>query len=66
MHDQITMLNVDLHVSPDFSGRIMLYIENGEIKGEMPLMTNEIIGTPKLFNELLARAACCTTFTSKG
>lgn len=55
MHNEIPLLNVELHVSPDFSGRIMLYVENGEVKGEMPLMPDEIIGTTKLFDELLRR-----------
>ena len=56
MHSQIPMLNVDLHVSQDFSGRIMLYVENGLVKSEMRLMPDEIIGTPSLFNQLLERA----------
>lgn len=56
MHSQIPMLNVDLNVPPDFSGRIMLYMENGLVKSEMRLMPDEIIGTPSLFNQLLERA----------
>ncbi|SSH11810.1 hypothetical protein [Klebsiella pneumoniae] len=61
MASQIPMLNVDLHVSPDFSGRIMLYVENGLVKSEMRLMPDEIIGTPSLFNQLLERAGYCVT-----
>ncbi len=56
MHSQIPMLNVDLNVPLDFSGRIMLYMENGLVKSEMRLMPDEIIGTPSLFNQLLERA----------
>lgn len=56
MTRRMPLLNIDLHVSPDFSGRILLYIENGLVKSEMPLLPNEIIGTPALFNHLLERA----------
>lgn len=56
MHSQIPMLNVDLNVSPDFSGRIMLYVENGLVKSEMRLMPDEIIGTSTLFNQMIERA----------
>ncbi|MEN0581918.1 hypothetical protein AAIG39_23375 [Phytobacter palmae] len=66
MHSQIPMLNVDLHVSPDFSGRIMLYVENGLVISEMPLMPDEIIGTPSLFNQLLERAGYHVTPAEKG
>lgn len=56
MHSQVPVLNVDLHVSPSFSGRILLYVEKGLVKSEMPLMPDEIIGTPTLFHQLLERA----------
>lgn len=59
MHNQIPMLNVDLHIAPDFSGRLMLYVENGVVKGETSLKQNEIIGTPELFSEILKRAGYC-------
>jgi len=60
------LLNIDLHVSPDFSGRILLYIENGLVKSEMPLLSNEIIGTPSLFNQLLERAGYRIAPVQKG
>jgi len=60
------LLNIDLHVSPDFSGRILLYIENGLVKSEMPLLPNEIIGTPTLFNQLLERAGYRIAPVQKG
>lgn len=66
MHSQIPILNVDLHVSADFSGRILLYIENGLVKSEMPLLPNEIIGTPSLFNHLLERAGYRIAPVQKG
>ncbi|HCA7159586.1 TPA: hypothetical protein ACJ2TD_001837 [Klebsiella pneumoniae] len=65
MHSQIPMLNVALHVSPDFSGRIMLYVENGLVKSDLPLLPDEIIGTPTLFNQLLERAGYRVTPVEK-
>lgn len=56
MHNDIPLLNVDLHVSPDFSGRIMLYVENGLVKADMRLKPEEIIGTQSLFEQMLERA----------
>lgn len=56
MHNDIPLLNVDLHVSPDFSGRIMLYVENGLVKADMRLQPEEIIGTQSLFEQMLERA----------
>ncbi|MGG4734660.1 hypothetical protein [Leclercia adecarboxylata] len=66
MTSRIPLLNIDLHVSPDFSGRILLYIENGLVKSEMPLLPNEIIGTPSLFNQLLERAGYRIAPVQKG
>ncbi len=66
MTSRMPLLNVDLHVSPDFSGRILLYIENGLVKSEMPLLPNEIIGTPTLFNQLFERAGYRIAPVQKG
>ncbi|MDU2019008.1 MAG: hypothetical protein E6736_01940 [Leclercia adecarboxylata] len=66
MISRMPLLNIDLHVSPDFSGRILLYIENGVVKGETPLMPDEIIGTPSLFNQLLERAGYRIAPVQKG
>ncbi|CAM7423080.1 hypothetical protein PHDIMM138B_09880 [Phytobacter diazotrophicus] len=65
MHSQIPMLNVDLNVPLDFSGRIMLYMENGLVKSEMRLMPDDIIGTPSLFKQLLERAGYRVTPAEK-
>lgn len=66
MISRMPLLNIDLHISPDFTGRILLYIENGVVKGETPLMADEIIGTPSLFNQLLERAGYRITPVQKG
>ncbi|WP_208743710.1 hypothetical protein [Citrobacter portucalensis] len=65
MHNDIPLLNVDLHISPSFSGRIMLYVENGLVKSEMPLLPEEIIGTPVLFDHILERAGYRVTPVKK-
>lgn len=66
MISRMPLLNIDLHISPDFTGRILLYIENGVVKGETPLMADEIIGTPSLFNQLLERAGYRIAPVQKG
>ncbi len=66
MISRMPLLNIELHISPDFSGRILLYIENGVVKGETPLMADEIIGTPSLFNHLLERAGYRIAPVQKG
>lgn len=65
MDNQIPMLKVSLHVSPDFSGRILLYVENGFVKGDTVLHPNEIIGTPSLFDHILERAGYRVTSVKK-
>lgn len=66
MLNQTPVLNIALHVAPGFSGRVLLYIENGVVKGDTPLMADEIIGTPTLFNQLLERAGYRVTPAQKG
>ena len=65
MDSQIPMLNVLLHVSPNFSGRILLYVENGLVKGDTVLRLDEIIGTPTLFDHILERAGYRVTPVKK-
>lgn len=65
MHNEIPLLNVDLHVSPDFSGRILLYVENGLVKADMPLHPGEIVGTQSLFEQILERAGYCVALHLK-
>lgn len=66
MRNQAPVLNIGLHVNPEFSGRILLYVENGVVKGDTPLMADEIIGTPTLFNQLLERAGYRVAPVQKG
>ena len=45
-------LNVDLHVLPDFTGRVVLYIENGQVKCDRRLSPDEHICTLDTFIEM--------------
>ncbi|MDU2939105.1 MAG: hypothetical protein E7B59_08050 [Enterobacteriaceae bacterium] len=46
------VLNVDLHVLPDFTGRIVLYIENGKVKCDRRLLEEEHICALDTFIEM--------------
>lgn len=37
------ILNIDLHVLPEFTGRVVLYIENGKVKADRRLSDDEHI-----------------------
>ncbi|EJU3133852.1 hypothetical protein N4U91_003795 [Salmonella enterica] len=45
-------LNIELFVSPDFTGRVVLYIENGRVTCERRLLDDEHICSPDTFIEL--------------
>ena len=46
------VLNVDLHVLPDFTGRVVLYIENGQVKCDRRLSPDEHICALDTFIEM--------------
>ncbi len=46
------VLNIDLHVLPDFTGRVVLYIENGDVKCDRRLFPDEHICTLETFIEM--------------
>ncbi|POP41769.1 hypothetical protein CHU32_24720 [Superficieibacter electus] len=46
------VLNVDLHVLPNFTGRIVLYIENGKVKCDRRLLEEEHICALDTFIEM--------------
>ncbi|MGA9606255.1 MAG: hypothetical protein WBR21_04420 [Rouxiella badensis] len=56
MYNSIPMLNVDLPVSPDFSGRILLYVERGHVVANKPVLEDEMVGSVELFTQFLQRA----------
>ncbi|EBO9661262.1 hypothetical protein ZP13_15335 [Salmonella enterica subsp. enterica] len=46
------LLNVDLHVLPDFTGRVVLYIENGRVTCDRRLLDDEHICALDTFIEM--------------
>jgi len=46
------VLNIDLHVLPDFTGRVVLYIENGQVKCDRRLSPDEHICALDTFIEM--------------
>ncbi|KLV69709.1 hypothetical protein [Citrobacter sp. MGH110] len=46
------VLSIDLHVSPAFTGRVVLYIENGAVKCDRRLTEDEHICTLDTFIEM--------------
>ncbi|MGQ9453132.1 hypothetical protein ACP4QI_016855 [Leclercia sp. TB492] len=46
------VLNIDLHVLPDFTGRVVLYIENGQVKCDRRLFPDEHICSLDTFIEM--------------
>lgn len=50
--DPPPVLNVDLHVLPDFTGRVVLYIENGRVTCDRRLLDDEHICALDTFIEM--------------
>lgn len=50
--DPPPVLNVDLHVLPDFTGRVVLYIENGRVTCDRRLFEDEHICALDTFIEM--------------
>lgn len=50
-----------VHVAPEFSGRLTVYIENGELKAYRPYAPEEITATMGTFIELAERAGWTVT-----
>jgi hypothetical protein len=52
---------VIIHVAPEFSGRLTVYIENGDLKAYRPYAPEEITATMGTFIELAERAGWTVT-----
>jgi len=46
------ILNIDLHVLPEYTGRVVLYIENGKVKADRRLSDDEHICALDTFIEM--------------
>lgn len=47
---------VTIRVRPEFTGRLTVYIENGELKASLPMRDDEVTCTLETFLELATRA----------
>ena len=47
------ILNIDLHVLPEFTGRVVIYIENGKVKADRRLSDDEHIYALDTFIEMV-------------
>ncbi|WP_226052959.1 hypothetical protein [Dickeya chrysanthemi] len=56
MPDQIPTLNATLNVSPDFTGRVLVYVENGRATNDRQLFDDEHVACLDTFLELARRA----------
>lgn len=54
--DPPPVLNVDLHVLPDFTGRVVLYIERGRVTCDHRLLDDEHICALDTFIEMAREA----------
>ncbi len=57
---------VIINVTPDFSGRLTVYVENGKLKAYRPYSPEEITATMGIFIELAERAGWKVTPPEEG
>jgi len=55
MHNQTPMLTVNLYAAPDFTGRVMLYLEDGHVKSDIPVPDDHLVCSLDAFIELARR-----------
>ncbi|WP_370512546.1 hypothetical protein [Dickeya sp. ws52] len=49
-------ISAKLSVSPNFTGRVLVYVENGRVTSDAPLLDDEHVGRMGVFLELARRA----------
>ncbi|HEE0139743.1 TPA: hypothetical protein R8G72_000818 [Citrobacter youngae] len=62
----IPILNVNLHVLPDFTGRVVLYIEKGRVTCDRRLLDDEHICALDTFIEMAREAGLRLEEVSNG
>lgn len=55
------VLNVDLHVSPDFTGRVVVHVKDGRHICDRPLNDGDLIATMTVFLALARQAGWVVT-----
>ncbi|PWC13313.1 hypothetical protein B4923_08870 [Brenneria roseae subsp. americana] len=56
MPNQTPTITATLNVAPDFTGRVLVYVKNGEVERDMPLSDDQIALTVDGFIDLAKRA----------
>lgn len=56
MPNQTPTITATLQVTPDFTGRVLVYVKNGAVERDMPLSDDQIALTVDDFIELAKRA----------
>ncbi|MFJ5982370.1 CHC2 zinc finger domain-containing protein [Enterobacter cancerogenus] len=51
-----TLLNVNLHVAPGFTGTVIVHLKNGRLVCDYPLVNGEYVATLPAFLEMARRA----------
>lgn len=52
----VPLLNINLHVAPDFTGRVVVYFENGKVDCDRRLLDDEHIASLETFIEIARKA----------
>lgn len=56
MRKQSPSLTATLHVGPNFTGRVLVYVENGVIKADAPVTEEYAVCTVEAFIDLAKQA----------
>lgn len=56
MHNRIPVINATLHIAPDFTGRVLVYVENGKATSDRALSESEHIASLNVFLDLARMA----------
>ncbi|KGA39559.1 hypothetical protein KU75_21870 [Pectobacterium odoriferum] len=56
MHDQIPTITATLQVTPDFTGRVLVYVKDGRATSDRRLFDDELVAGLDTFLELARKA----------
>ncbi len=56
MHDQIPTITATLQVTPDFTGRVLVYVKNGRATSDRRLFDDELVAGLDTFLDLARKA----------
>lgn len=56
MHDQLPTITATLQVTPDFTGRVLVYVKNGRATNDRRLFDDELVAGLDTFLDLARKA----------